>query len=183
MSGIFWLYRTWFYHKNRYSQVRKTNIKIQSMNETGKVTVGEIHRLQLRGEKNIIEAKVIRQIRDIYLCKSESTSMYYHIKETGDIVVYVDESDGFSSKNVKYSCKCKNGIFILDVDLLQPIIFLFEKEPIESLKNFLVFDMYRTTDADKIMLTKNGSKAQIYEVGVDRELDVLWREARAKMED
>lgn len=153
------------------------------MSETGKVTVGGIHRLQLAGEKNIIESKIIRQIRDIYLCKSESIGMYYHIKETGQVVVYVDESDGFSSKNLKYSCKCKDDIFVLEVDLLQPIVFFFEYEPLESLKSFLVFDMYRTTNEDKLMLTKNGSKVNIYEVGTDKELDKLWREARSKMED
>ena len=153
------------------------------MSENFKATVGGIHRLQLVGEKNVIESKIIRQIRDRYLCQSTSTGMFYHIKETGEIIVYIDESGDFSPKKLKYSCKYKNGTFVLDVDLLQPIVFLFEKEPIESLKNFLVFDMYRTTNEEKMMLTKSGSSANVYEVGIDKELDKVWRDVRAKMEE
>jgi hypothetical protein len=148
------------------------------MSENFKATVGGIHRLQLVGEKNVIESKIIRQIRDRYLCQSTSTGMFYHIKETGEIIVYIDESGDFSPKKLKYSCKYKHGIFLLEVNLLQPIIFLFEYDPIESLNSFLVFDMYRTTNEDKIMLTKNSSSAQIYEVGIDDELDKIWRKAR-----
>jgi len=152
------------------------------MSENFKATVGGVHRFQLVGEKNVIESKIIRQVRDRYLCQSKSTGMFYHIKETGEIIVYIDESGNFSSKDLTYSCEYKDDIFLLEVDLLQPIIFLFEYEPIESLKSFLVFDMYRTTNEDKIMLIKSGSTANIYEVGLDKELDKLWREARAKLE-
>ena len=151
------------------------------MNNTFKAVIGGIHRLQMPGEKNIITGEIVKQIRNGYLCKEASGNMFYHISETGEVIFYVDESKGLPSDYVKPSSEFKKDICVITVNLLHPVVFLFEKEPIESLKHYLVFDMYRTDNDDKMMLSKNGDYAQMYEVGIDDELDKLWRIARTAM--
>ena len=150
------------------------------MSETFKAVIGGIHRLQMPGERNITEGEIVKQIRDRYLCRT-SENMFYHISETGEVIFYVDESNGLSADYIKPSSKFKKDICVITINLLNPVVFLFEKEPIESLKHYLVFDMYRTDNDAKMMLTKNGNYAQVYEVGIDDELDKLWRIARTAM--
>ena len=106
------------------------------MSETFKAIIGGIHRLQMLGEKNIIQGEIIKQIRNGYLCKEVSGNMFYHISETGEVIFYVDESRGLPSGYVKPSSKIKKDICVITVNLLHPVVFLFEKEPIESLKHY-----------------------------------------------
>ena len=105
------------------------------MSETVAIKIGSKHNLQIKGKKNILSGVIIEDLGDRYLCKIKSIDAYYHIYKDGRVIVYGE------TENILVNQKNEDGIWLIDVDMTDPITFLFNGMPKDNEEFFFVSDI------------------------------------------